>query len=181
MKRQFELLQEFEKVISKSKSRISKLRYEIEKEHSEIKDMILQSYNHNLETMFLVEFDRYMIQFHKVTKYQLDTIHIDWFQINGKNNPYDPGKTPSNQEEAIQILNNIKNPSHCKIGSYEKFGFFDDINARYDRLDWIAEKTQEKNYLFEIEEKEFIKAMNVVYNHYTGRDLSSNEIKFYED
>jgi hypothetical protein len=75
-------------------------------------------------------------------------------------------KIPKTFEEAELLLKNIKEPTNCEILSYRDFGYFDDIKKKWERLDWIIEETVDNKFLFEVEESEFVRAVDLVCSFY---------------
>jgi hypothetical protein len=159
--KQFELIETLYESTKVSSSRIQELQLLIETEIAKTKAGLLSLYETNEEVSYLIQFDTYHLKFHRATKEQLSTITLSWFK----------SKTsftkPKNITEATEILNNFKDPTNCEIGSYQEFGFFHDINKRYDRIDWIAEETYQGKFLFTIDKETFFKAITAVANFYT--------------
>jgi hypothetical protein len=160
MKRQFELLEELYKKSEEANVRIAAVRREIEREYAKIRKEIIEAYDHEKEVMLLVQFGDYSLDFHMATKEKLSTIKLTWFESNIKI------RKPKTYEEAVELLRNYHDPSNCELSSYQTFGYFDDIEKRWDRVDWITENLMEKNFLFDIEEADFTKALNTLYKHY---------------
>jgi len=162
--KQFELLNDFYLATKETKSRISELRIAIEKELSEMKEKILSLYNHEEDIMYLICFDgSCFIDFYKVTKKRKIQIHVAWLSVNDGFS----FSNPNTLEEAELIIQTMNNPTHCEIRDYITFGYFDDINNRYDREDWISEETHNGKFLFNIEKEIFVKALDMCYNLYS--------------
>lgn len=166
MKKQFEILEELDKITKESISSISDLKIKIEQETQKIKSKLLDLYDNDLEVLYLVDFySDGMMHFHKATKDRLSTITLNWYDSKFRY------KVPRNYEEGLKAVNEYPAPTYCDIQAYNTFGYFHDIKARYDRIDWIAQKTRDKQYLFQIEEADFIMAIDSVHNFYSNDKL----------
>lgn len=156
MKKQFEILEQLNKLSKETNERISALRKVIDEEFNNLKLGLLNAYNNDADVMYLIQFDSYCITFYKATKEKLTEVVLSWYETNQKH------KYPTTFEEAEEVLKVYENPTNCEIRSYRTFGYFDDIKRRWDRIDWIAEHVQERKFLYEIEEKEFIKSIQTI-------------------
>lgn len=156
MKKQFDILEQLNSLAKETNVKITTLRKAIDEEFSKLKSELLNAYDNNAETMYLVQFDSYCITFHMATKQKLTTVRLSWFEAKQKH------KCPINFEEAQEVLEIYENPTNCEIHSYQTFGYFDDINKNYDRIDWIADNIQERKFLYEIEEKDFKKSIQTI-------------------
>jgi len=174
MKKQFEIIEELAKLTKESVTSISKLRIKIQEETQKIKSKLIDVYDNNLDILYLVDFySDGMMHFHKADKEKVSTITLNWYDCKFRY------KVPKNYEEGLRAIKDYPTPTNCDISSYNTFGYFHDIKSRYDRIDWISEKTQDKCYLFQVEESDFIKAMDSVHNHYAGNKLK--DLQHYKD
>lgn len=156
MKKQFEILEQLDKLSKETNEKISALRKVIDEEFNKIKLGLLNAYDNEADTMYLIQFDSYCITFYKATKEKLTEVVLSRYGTNQKH------KYPTNCEEAEEVLRIYENPTNCEIRSYQTFGYFDDIKKRWDRIDWIAEHVQDRKFLYEIEEKDFIKSIQTI-------------------
>lgn len=161
MKRQFEILDKLYKLTKQSEERIKRLKEEINNEHLRIRNELLKAYSHDNNILYLVQFDTYGITFYKATKTKLHEVKLTWYGSKIRINP-------TSYDEALHLLENLSNPTNCEISSYREFGYFHDIEKRWDRIDWITEEIMGRRYLFEIQEMQFKKAMDLVYFFYVG-------------
>lgn len=155
MKRQFELIEKIYESSKKTEERIRVLREEIQKEQNAIKRSLIDLYDHEADVLYLIDFQDYSMSFYKATKEHKVEVYLSWFNSKVK------VKKPKSYEEAFDLLNNLPNPSNSEIRSYDSFGYFDDIKARYDRIDWIVEQTSEKRFLYDITKETFIKSLEL--------------------
>jgi len=156
MKKQFEIIEQLNKLSKETNERISSLRKVIDEEFNKLKLGLLNAYNNDADIMYLIQFDSYSIIFYKATKEKLTEVFLSWYETNQKH------KYPTTLEDAEEVLRIYEKPTNCEIRSYQTFGYFDDIKKRWDRIDWIAEHVQERKFLYEIEEKDFIKSIQTI-------------------
>ena len=161
MQKQFEIIERLYSASKESETRIKELRDAIEAEFSKLKGMLLSAYNNDADTMYLVQFHSYSLFFFKATKDVLNEVKINWYESNQK-----LVREPKNYDEAKNILENYAKPTNCEILSYRTFGYFHDIQRSWDRIDFIAEETHQKKFLFEITEEQFLSAIKCVAQFY---------------
>jgi len=161
MEKQFEIIEKLFLATKESESRITELRNLIESEHFKIRAQFVDLYPHNLDIIYLIQFDNHSINFYKATKENLYEIRLSWFRSKIKLN------VPKNAIEGKKLILEMNNPTNCEIHGYREFGYFDDIHKRFDRIDWITESIMERNFLFEITKDEFDKSINLVSEFYT--------------
>jgi HSP90 family molecular chaperone len=156
MKKQFEILEQLNKLSNETNEKISALRKVIDEEFNKLKLGLLNAYDNDADIMYLIHFDSYCLIFYKATKEQLTEVVLSWYKTKQKH------KYPTTFEDAEEVLKVYENPSNCEIRSYQTFGYFDDVKKRWDRIDWIAEHVQERKFLYEIDEKDFIKSIQTI-------------------
>lgn len=156
MKKQFEILEQLNKLSKETNEKISSLRKVIDEEFYKLKLALTNAYNHEVDIMYLIQFDSYCITFYKATKEKLTEVVLSWYETKQKH------KYPTTFKEAEEVLRVYEEPTNCEIRSYQNFGYFDDIKKRWDRIDWIAEHVHERKFLYEIDEKDFIKSIQTI-------------------
>ena len=156
MKQQFEILKQLNKLSEETNEKISALHKVVDDEFNKLKLALLNAYNNDADVMYLIQFDSYCITFYKATKEKLTEVVLSWYETKQKH------KYPTTLAEAEEVLKVYENPTNCEIRSYQTFGYFDDIKKTWDRIDWIAEHVQKRKFLYEIEEKDFIKSIQTV-------------------
>lgn len=161
MQKQFEIIERLYEASKESETRIKELRDAIETEFNKLKGTLLSAYDNEAETLYLVQFHSYSLFFFKATKENLYEVKINWYESNQK-----LVREPKNYDEAKNILSNYTNPTNCEILSYRTFGYFHDVQKRWDRIDFIAEETHQKKFLFEITEQQFLYAIKCVAQFY---------------
>lgn len=168
MEKQFQILEQLNKLSRETNEKISALQKVIDEEFNKLKLELLNAYNNDDDTMYLIQFDGYCLTFYKATKEKLTEVVLSWYDTKQKY------KYPTNFNEAKEVLKVYENPTNCEIRSYQTFGYFDDIKRKWDRIDWIAEHIQEKKFLYEIEEKDFIKSIQTIAKYHNVISLQSN-------
>lgn len=162
MKKQYDILEDLNRLSLETTARVKELTDEIDLVFKNLKKSLISAYNHDSEILYLVEFDSYRISFYKASNYILHEVHISWYESKGKK-----GYTyPFNYEDAVKTLSTYTNPTSCEILSYSTFGYFDDVKKRYDRIDWIAEKLHKKELLYEVTEDVFLNSIKCVSEFY---------------
>jgi len=155
MKKQFEILEELYLLTKEVNERISVLKQAEWEEFLKIKNSLINAYDNESDTLYLVKFSYSALYFYKASKDKLTEVFLSWFN-NDK-----PQPVIKNYDEAKQLLETYKNPTNCEIRSYIEFGYFHDIQRRYDRIDWITDSIQKKEFLYEIEKNDFVKSLQV--------------------
>jgi hypothetical protein len=161
MEKQFEAFKINADIIKKTKSKKSELEQQLLGYDSELKKMIVETYDNSVDVMYLVVFDVYMIRFIKATKHQLHTVSMSWYNDNTK------FKKPKDTIEATLLLDTFKNPTNCEISSYETFGYFDDIDKEFMRIDWIKDSLMNNKIPYETTYKYFKKALDTTCEFYS--------------
>lgn len=168
MKKQFEIIEKIYEAIQDSEIKISALKKAIEEEYYAARQKLINAYNHEEAVLYLVQFETYGLVFHKATKKRVSSIHLTWFDNPTSKIVYRTAKT---FKDGQRILNNICDPcppTNVEIMSYNTFGYFDDIEKHYERIDWITENIMDKKFLYEITSEDFNKAVKVVADFYTS-------------
>lgn len=165
MKKQFDLLAQFSAMFEESRNRINKIQEEIDREYSKIKLDLLDIYDHDAEVLYLVKFQYdCLISFYRATKTSLCEVDLSWYNSKRK-----MPSIPKTYDEAVIYLKNMNDPTKCEVRDYQEFGYFDDVNKRWERIDWIAENIFEKKFLYEITEKEFLDAVEIMHKFFLSR------------
>lgn len=155
MKNQFDALIKFEELTKESSTRIKEFQREIEKNLSKLKKEIIKSFDNTLETIYLIKFSAYHPTFYRATKEKVTEIILMY------SNP--PLSFPKSSIEGQTYIDTLGfSPTQCQVHSHMEFGYFHDIEKRYDREDWITENIYNKDYLFEITEKDWNKAITIL-------------------
>jgi len=162
MRKQFEILEQLNKLSQETETKISDLRKLIDQEFYKLKTGLINAYNNDADILYLVEFSSGRVEFYKATKNKLHEVSLSWYNSTKKGGYI----YPHNYDEAVICLLNYNSPTNCEISSYNEFGYFDDIKKQYERLDWIAEKIHERKFLYEISENDFTNAIKTVSKFY---------------
>jgi hypothetical protein len=179
MHKQFEILAHLQEAYDASVSRLAAMKRSIEELELAIQndiDTVLQplldSYPHEQDIMYLACFPcTGVIELYRISLARVEYIHLSWYHLDRE--PYvcpkedEPQTIPKSEEEMRRLLNSYYSPTRIRMDCYETFGYFDDINDKYTRKDWILEKLKKRDILFEIDKADFIRAVRVVYDTYS--------------
>jgi hypothetical protein len=177
MKKQFEIIDTLHTLTKQFSEKVSTLNMELAKEFENIKKEVVKTYSNN-DIMFLVEFNDHGLNFFKLTNNWVSQISFDWYGwneggtetqstiyvTNKYSNTY---KKPKSFEEAEYVLSEYKNPSNCSIrGKADEFGYFHDVQKFIGKSDWITEKISNREFLYEITKKDFLRAVDIMSEFY---------------
>lgn len=163
MKKQFELLATIYKKNIENNIKIQELQKQIDADFVEIKQMLLDLYDHETDILFLVSFN-HGINFFAASKTEVSEVRLSYFGNSSRT--YVIVNEPKTFEDAVALLSNYPDPTNCEMRRLMEFDYFHDTNKRYDRIDWITEEIAARRFLYEITRDDYLKAVNVVSDFY---------------